>query len=43
MDEVSEIGFTTGGDAAAVSVNEEGRPIEKMDYNGKEKKFRRLG
>jgi hypothetical protein len=43
MDEVSGMGFTTGGDAAAIRVNEKGKPIEKMVYNGKKIKFRRPG
>ena len=39
--EVPGMGFTTDGDLAAIRVNEKGKSIEKMVYNGKEIKFRR--
>ena len=41
--EVPGMGFTTDGDLAAIRVNEKGKSIEKMVYNGKEIKFRRPG
>jgi hypothetical protein len=41
--EVAGMGFATDGDAAAIRVDEKGKPIEKMVYNGKEIKFRKSG